>query len=147
MNKLVSSQWSECLSSSGAWARVRQGIPVIDLANLIQTVQQVINDITQITNQVQQIMQMQDHLNSINGKRNLGNVFNNPHVAQLRAAEAFTYGQCGQTRRLRGLNGTAKGCATRAWSTTAWTSPATARTAARQRWPSRTSTRACCRTR
>ena len=47
-----------------------QGIPVIDIANLIQTIQQVLNDITEIQNQVQQITQLQDQLNSINGFRN-----------------------------------------------------------------------------
>lgn len=41
------------------------GIPVIDVANLIQTIQQVLNDITEIQNQVQQITQLQDQLNSI----------------------------------------------------------------------------------
>eukprot|EP01136_Pigoraptor_vietnamica_P035238 Opistho-1_new@100198 len=55
-----------------------QGIPVIDAANLIQTVQQVMNDITAISNQVQQIVQLQHQLNSISGARNLGDIFNNP---------------------------------------------------------------------
>eukprot|EP01136_Pigoraptor_vietnamica_P003843 Opistho-1_new@33584 len=57
-----------------------QGIPVIDAANLIQTVQQVMNDITAINNQVQQIVQLQDQLRSISGIRNLGDVFNNPSL-------------------------------------------------------------------
>jgi type IV secretion system protein VirB5 len=35
-----------------------QGIPVIDAANLVQTIQQVVNDITKINNQVQQITQL-----------------------------------------------------------------------------------------
>ena len=65
------------LGSAGVHA---QGIPVIDAANLVQTVQQVINDITKINNQVQQITQLQAHLSSINGMRNLGNVFNSPNV-------------------------------------------------------------------
>ena len=42
------------------------------------TVQQVINDITKIQNQVQQITQLQQQLASINGMRNLGNVFDSP---------------------------------------------------------------------
>ncbi|MBX3644636.1 MAG: type VI secretion protein, partial [Rubrivivax sp.] len=48
-----------------------QGIPVIDSANLTQTIQQVVNDITKINNQVQQITQLQNQLASINGMRNL----------------------------------------------------------------------------
>ncbi|WP_457326255.1 type IV secretion system protein, partial [Roseateles sp. P5_E11] len=55
-----------------------QGIPVIDVANLVQTVQQVMNDITKINNQVQQITRLQAQLTSINGARNLGDIFNNP---------------------------------------------------------------------
>jgi len=53
-----------------------QGIPVIDIANLIQTIQQVMNDITKIENQVEQVRQLQSQLASINGVRNLGAVFN-----------------------------------------------------------------------
>jgi type IV secretion system protein VirB5 len=64
--------------SLGAGSARAQGIPVIDIANLIQTILQVLNDVTEINNQVQQITQLQDQLNSINGIRNLGNVFNNP---------------------------------------------------------------------
>lgn len=66
-----------------------QGIPVIDIANLVQTIQQVINDITAIENQVQQIRQLQNQLDSINGIRNLGNVFNNPLLRNYVPAEAF----------------------------------------------------------
>src|SRR5215471_12677056 len=51
-------------ASTGARA---QGIPVIDIANLIQTIQQLINDITKIENQVQQITELQNQLASING--------------------------------------------------------------------------------
>ena len=39
-----------------------QGIPVIDIANLIQTIQQVMNDITKIQHQVSQIQQLQNVL-------------------------------------------------------------------------------------
>ena len=40
------------------------GIPVIDVANLAQTIQQVVNDVTKIQNQVQQITQLQNQLAS-----------------------------------------------------------------------------------
>lgn len=49
-----------------------QGIPVIDAANLIQTIQQVMNDITAINNQVQQISHLQSQVNSTTGTRHLG---------------------------------------------------------------------------
>lgn len=66
------------------------GIPVIDVANLAQTVQQVMNDITKIKNQVDQITKLQDQLKSINGVRNLGDVFNNPALANYVPAHAYT---------------------------------------------------------
>ncbi len=85
-----------------------QGIPVIDAANLIQTVQQVVNDITEINNQVQQITQLQSQLNSINGIRNLGNIFNNPLLRNYVPADAFTYLNALNTSGYSGLSGTAK---------------------------------------
>jgi type IV secretion system protein VirB5 len=67
------------------------GIPVIDVANLAQTVQQVMNDITKIKNQVDQITKLQDQLKSINGVRNLGEVFNNPALANYVPANAHEF--------------------------------------------------------
>jgi type IV secretion system protein VirB5 len=96
---------SLCLAGGPAQA---QGIPVIDAANLIQTVQQVVNDITKITNQMQQITQLQSHLNSINGLRNLGNVFNNPLLRNYVPAEAFNFVNAVNTAGYAGLNATAK---------------------------------------
>jgi type IV secretion system protein VirB5 len=74
----------------GATGARAQGIPVIDVANLVQTVQQVLDDVTSIENQVQQITQLQGQLNSINGMRNLGNVFNNPALQNYVPAQAYT---------------------------------------------------------
>ena len=74
----------------GAAPSQAQGIPVIDIANLIQTVQQVLNDITEINNQVQQITQLQGQLDSINGMRNLGAIFDNPALRNYVPAEAYT---------------------------------------------------------
>jgi type IV secretion system protein VirB5 len=85
-----------------------QGIPVIDVANLVQTIQQVLNDITEIENQVQQITQLQNHLASINGMRNLGNVFNSPLLRNYVPAEAYTYLNAVNTGGYSGLTGTAK---------------------------------------
>src|SRR5215213_823368 len=67
-----------------------QGIPVIDIANLTQTIMQVMNDITEIENQVQQITQLQSQVNSINGMRNLGNVFNSPALQNYVPPDAYT---------------------------------------------------------
>lgn len=85
-----------------------QGIPVIDVANLVQTIQQVINDITKINNQVQQITQLQDQLSSINGIRNLGNVFNSPLLKNYVPAEAYTALNAVDTSGYPGLTATAK---------------------------------------
>ncbi len=93
------------LAASNAQA---QGIPVIDVANLVQTIQQVLDDITSIENQVQQINQLQSQLNSINGIRNLGQVFNNPMLKNYVPAEAYTYLNAVNTSGYSGLNATAK---------------------------------------
>ena len=85
-----------------------QGIPVIDIANLIQTIQQVVDDITAIENQVQQIAQLQSQLNSINGIRNLGNVFNNPLLRNYVPAEAYAYLNAIDASGYQGLSSTAK---------------------------------------
>jgi type IV secretion system protein VirB5 len=85
-----------------------QGIPVIDAANLVQTIQQVVNDITKINNQVQQIGQLRRHLESINGVRNLGNVFNNPQLHNYVPAESFRVINAVGTSGYEGLTGTAR---------------------------------------
>jgi type IV secretion system protein VirB5 len=85
-----------------------QGIPVIDIANLIQTLMQVMNDVTKISNQVQQITQLQEQLASINGMRNLGNVFNSPALRNYVPAEAFTAINAVNSSGYAGLNPTAK---------------------------------------
>lgn len=84
------------------------GIPVIDVANLVQTIQQVLNDITEIQNQVQQIQRLQHQLDSINGYRNLGQVFNSPLLRNYVPAEAYTFVNAVNTGGYSGLTGTAK---------------------------------------
>jgi len=85
-----------------------QGIPVIDIANLIQTLLQVLNDITEISNQVQQIYQLENQVKSLNGIRNLGDVFNNPMLRNYIPAEAYTQLNAIQNSGYAALNGTAK---------------------------------------
>ena len=84
------------------------GIPVIDVANLVQTIQQVLNDITEINNQVQQIIQLQNQLKSINGMRNLGNILNSPMLRNYVPAEAYTVVNAVNSAGYAGLTGTAK---------------------------------------
>jgi len=92
-----------------AFGNVRaQGIPVIDVANLVQTIQQVLNDITEINNQVQQINQLQSQLSSINGMRNLGAVFDNPTLHNYVPAEAYTVLNAVNSSGYSGLSTTAK---------------------------------------
>ena len=94
-----------CLSPGSAQAG---GIPVIDAANLLQTLQQVRADITKITNQVQQIVQLQKQIESLSGIRNLGDVFNNPLLRNYVPAEAYTVLNAVNTGGYAGLKGSAK---------------------------------------
>ncbi len=99
-----------CLIASalGAGTARAQGIPVIDAANLIQSIQQVLDGVTSIENQVQQIRQLESQLRSINGMRNLGQVFNNPLLHNYVPAEAYTVVNAVDTGGYLGLGGTAK---------------------------------------
>jgi len=85
-----------------------QGIPVIDIANLIQTIQQVMNDITKIENQVEQIRQLQSQVTSINGVRNLGNVFNSVALNNYVPANAFAAVNAIDATGYGGLTATAR---------------------------------------
>lgn len=87
---------------------VAQGIPVIDAANLAQTIQQVANDITSIQNQVQQITQLQAQINSLNGMRGLGNIFNNPLLKNYVPPEAYNVVNAVNISGYSGLSATAK---------------------------------------
>lgn len=96
------------LATAGAANAHAQGIPVIDIANLIQTIQQVLNDITEISNQVEQIERLQGQLDSMNGARNLGQVFNNPLLTNYVPAEAYTFVNAVNTSGYSGLSATAR---------------------------------------
>ena len=92
-----------------ATASHAQGIPVIDIANLVQTVQQVVNDLTKINNQIQQITQLQTQITSMNGMRMLGTVANNPSLRNYVPANAYTVVNAITSSGYGGLNSTAKG--------------------------------------
>ena len=93
------------MAGTGAQA---QGIPVIDIASLIQSIQQVMNDVTKIQNQVQQITELQKQVSSMNGVRNLGGVFNNPLLQNYVPAQAFTFVNAVDSAGYAGLTPTAK---------------------------------------
>jgi len=85
-----------------------QGIPVIDVANLIQAVMQVLNDVTKIANQVEQIEALQHQLASINGVRNLGNVNDSAALKNYVPANAFNLVNAVDTSGYGGLTATSK---------------------------------------
>ncbi|MEP7102666.1 MAG: type IV secretion system protein [Burkholderiales bacterium] len=85
-----------------------QGIPVIDIANLIQTITQVLNDITKIANQVEQIEALQQQLSSINGMRNLGNVFDSSALKNYVPTNAYNMVNAIDTSGYGGLTATSK---------------------------------------
>ena len=85
-----------------------QGIPVIDIANLIQTITQVLNDLTKIANQVEQIEALQSQLASINGMRNLGNVFDSSALKNYVPANAYNLVNAVDSSGYGGLTSTSK---------------------------------------
>jgi type IV secretion system protein VirB5 len=96
------------VAASAATGANASGIPVIDVANLLQAVQQVLNDVTEIQNQVQQITQLQDQLRSMNGARSLGNVFNSPTLMNYVPANAYVKFDALGASGYAGLTSTAK---------------------------------------
>ena len=94
--------------ASFAPASQAQGIPVIDIANLVQTIMQVLNDVTKIANQVEQIEALQSQLASINGVRNLGNVFDSSALKNYVPANAYSLVNAVDTGGYGGLTSTAK---------------------------------------
>jgi type IV secretion system protein VirB5 len=85
-----------------------QGIPVIDIANLIQTITQVLNDVTKIANQVEQIEALQSQLASINGMRNLGNVYDSAALRNYVPANAYNLVNAVDSSGYGGLTATSK---------------------------------------
>jgi type IV secretion system protein VirB5 len=85
-----------------------QGIPVIDIANLVQTIQQVLNDVTKIENQVQQISTLEGQLDSMTGTRSLGTVLNSPALQNYVPAMAYTSLNAVDASGYAGLGATAK---------------------------------------
>jgi type IV secretion system protein VirB5 len=85
-----------------------QGIPVIDIANLIQTILQVLNDVTDAASQIDQLTQLEDQVKSLNGMRNLGNILNDPALSNYVPAEAYTSFNAINAAGYAGLGATAR---------------------------------------
>ena len=73
-----------------ASAPARAGIPVIDVAGLIQAVLEVLNSLAQIENQYQQIVGLGQQIESISNARSLGDVLNSPALQNYVPREATT---------------------------------------------------------
>jgi len=73
-----------------ASAPARAGIPVIDVAAIVQAILDVLNGITQIENQYQQIVGMGRQIESISNARSLGDVLNNPLLQNYVPRDAST---------------------------------------------------------
>lgn len=94
------------LASAGA--ANAQGIPVIDIANLVQSIMQVINDVTKIQNQVEQIEQLRSQVNAITGSRNLGTILNSAGLNNYVPADAFSFLDSVGSSGYSGLTSTGK---------------------------------------
>lgn len=84
------------------------GIPVIDVAGLVQAVQEVMQSVQQITNQIRQIEQLQAQVEAVTGARNLGAIMNNPALQNYIPADATNVLGSVQTNGYSGLSGTAR---------------------------------------
>lgn len=82
MNTLKLRSWLAALMTSvalmGASTPARAGIPVIDVAGLIQAVLDVLNGVSQVQNQYQQLVGLADQIQAISQARSLGDVLNSP---------------------------------------------------------------------
>jgi len=108
VRNLVLSPFAAAALALSPVAAQAQGIPVIDIANLIQTIQQVLNDLTKIENQVQQIGQLQRQVDAITGVRGLGSVFDTPSLHNYVPSNAYALLEAVDTSGYGGLTPTAR---------------------------------------
>ena len=95
-----------CAVAIGAPAQAT-GIPVIDIANLVQDLQQFIQLTAQLQQLEQQLAQAQQQYNSITGTRNLGALFNSGVEQQMRQYAPASWQQSLQILQQGGLPGSA----------------------------------------
>ncbi|HRB17079.1 MAG TPA: type IV secretion system protein [Nitrospira sp.] len=65
----------------GSVPKAEAGIPVIDAANLVQSIMQALSWIQQLQQMQQQITQAQSQIDAITGSRNMASLFNNLALA------------------------------------------------------------------
>jgi len=91
-----------------ASAPARAGIPVIDVAAIVQAMLDVLNGITQVENQYQQIVGLERQVQSTSNARSLGDVLNNAALHNYVPREAGTLVRRLETGGYSTLNGTSK---------------------------------------
>lgn len=97
-----------CVSLLFGAGAANAGIPVIDVAGLVQAVQEVLQSIQQIENQIRQIEQMEAQVTAITGSRNLGAVLNNPALQNYIPPTATSLMTSIQSVGYSGLSGSAR---------------------------------------
>ena len=86
----------------------RAGIPVIDIAAIVQAMLEVTNGIAQIQNQTQQIMGLSRQIEAVSSARSLGDVLNNPALQNYVPREASTQVRSLETAGYASLAGSAR---------------------------------------
>ena len=86
-----------------------QGIPVMDIDQIIQSILNVLQSLQQIENQIAQIRQFESQLQALSGMRNLGQILNSPLLQNYVPANAMQIVNTIDSGGYRGLSGTAKG--------------------------------------
>ena len=92
----------------GASAPARAGIPVIDVAAIVQAMLEVLNGLTQVQNQYQQIVGLGRQVESISNARSLGDVLNNPLLQNYVPREAGSLVRGLETGGYRSMSGASR---------------------------------------
>lgn len=104
--RIVLSGLLACLVVTGTPARA-SGMPVIDVANLMQAVQQYMQLSAQLQQLQQQLAQAQQQYGSITGSRGMGGLFNSGIEQQMRQYAPGTWQQSLAVLQQGGLPGSA----------------------------------------
>jgi type IV secretion system protein VirB5 len=97
-----------CAALLAIAAPAHAGMPVIDIANLIQAVENVLDQAASLENEASQIEGLEQQLQSINGVRGLANIANNPLLHDYIPAAAPRILQDVSTLGTSGLAGTGR---------------------------------------
>ena len=118
-----------------------QGIPVIDMANLTQALQNVLDDGERFEQLAQTISQLQTTYNSLTGMRNLAAALNNPAFQNYLPPAVYLLYNDVNAQGYTGLTQRAKALRDASMLYNCLSSPARHRQTVRQCWQCRTSTR------